>query len=134
MTLGDALKAAASDGLRKTASLFGIAADLYTPTPPPPKGNSLQTYEPFPEGLFAAPESPREDIQFTHRRAELQTKFNSLPALYKQRFNSMLENITKRMAGDYSVFYTIETVPAEVLPHLEKFVSDTLDKLSNTPI
>lgn len=126
MSVGDALKGAASDALRKCAFELGVCADLYTPAKDSNRPNpaNFEKYENFPEGLYGEVETPKEVIADTHRRVQLQERVDGLGEIYKRRFAVMLENITKRMAPENAVTLTLSNVPIGTLEHLERWVND----------
>ena len=129
MSLGDALKSAGSDALRKAASLFGVAIDLYNPvkTDGPQVVNVESKYEAFPQGIYESPELPRESIEFTQRRAALQLMVNQLPSIPRKRFERMLVNITEKLATAGAKTFTLDNVPQDVLPNLESWVAKAIE-------
>lgn len=125
MTVGDALKGAGSDALRKCAFLLGVCADLYNPVKDNrPNPTQFAKYEAFPEGLYSEVETPREAIADTNRRVLLQQRVEGLGEIYQKRFAGMLENITRKMAPENAVPFTLSNVPILTLENLERWVND----------
>lgn len=126
MAVGDALKGAGSDALRKCAFFLGVCADLYSPVKDNSRPNpaNFDKYESFPEGLYAEVDAPKESIADTNRRAQLQGQVDGLSDIYQRRFNVMLENITKKAAPENAVTLTLSNVPIGTLEHLERWVKD----------